>query len=411
LARIAWTTLAVYGALGLLLGVGGSLVANEIVFLFSIPSELEDDAASMFRVVAVIAGVQLASGGLNALLHGTGRFGGSLIASLVAALSYLVLVTVFVEPGDTALRDIALSYGAGQAIALAVRLVLVVPELSGSGPRLVDGQLGRRWLAFTGRMQMVFISTIVNNQSDRLIIALVASPRLVGYFAIGSQVAVALRTIAGAALAPMVQALAAERGAGTRIGQLLPGLHRLWCSTVLYGTVIAVAFMAVGMGAWIGGDTTDATWFAVLLVVAVSVNLLTGPATSYLRAIDATKREADYGLYITVVNIALTVPLAVVLGAYGVVLGTVAAYTIATVWFFRGLGAVDQALDGIWAPTSRAVRHASRALALGLVLAGIALLIGEVPGRAAQLVVVVTSAGAAAWPLVVRPLMRGWRVG
>lgn len=407
LSAIGWTTVFAYGTLALLLAAGGVAFAGPVAGIFNIPDELRADSEAMFRLVAIVAGIQLASGGLNALLHGVGKFGGSLLASVVASASFLVLIVLTVDAGPDALESIAWAYLWGQAFALAVRLILVAPILLAARPTIVRNPLRRRWLVFTARMQLIFVSTIVNNQSDRLIIALVASPTVVGYFAIGSQIAVALRTVAGAALAPMVQAFSEARGARMDVAGRLGPIHASWATVVLAGTAIAVGFSPTGVEAWIGVGSGTAAGFAVILMVSTSINLVTGPATSYLRAIDQPQAEAQYGLVITGLNIALTVPLAFAFGPFGVASGTLVAYGLATVWFFARLRRDEHASSHLWDGFD-ARREMLIAVVVTAITFGLGELIAEVPSRAGQIVLIVVLAGVAGFVLVVKPLRRAW---
>ena len=60
---------------------------------------------------------------------------------------------------------------------------------------------------FSLRLQMTTLSGIVNSQTDKVIVGLVASAPVVGQLGIGTQVAEAGRLLAGAALSPIVSRL------------------------------------------------------------------------------------------------------------------------------------------------------------------------------------------------------------
>ena len=112
-------------------------------------------------------------------------------------------------------------------------------------------------------------------------------------------------------------------------------------------------------------------------MVASAAGLSTGTGVSYLRAVGRPGLEARMGPLIVVVNLALTIPLAITAGARGVVVGTLVAYITGAAWFFRRLRAHIDAT-----PVTRpaeAVKVALIALvagaaSLGIGLAGVALL-------------------------------------
>jgi O-antigen/teichoic acid export membrane protein len=147
-------------------------------------------------------------------------------------------------------------------------------------------------------------------------------------------------------------------------------------------------------------------------VLGSSAGLSTGTGIAYMRAIGRPGLEARMGPLVVAANLALTVPLAFAAGARGVVIGTLGAYAIGTLWFFSRLGHHVPA-SPVRSPGDAAVALASAGLAgggsLGVGIAAVALL----PGRAALPVVALGVAlallGYAAALLRAVPTVRGLR--
>ena len=80
--------------------------------------------------------------------------------------------------------------------------------------------------------------------------------------------------------------------------------------------------------------------FGAVLVVAYGFNIITGLGSASLRATGAVGLEARTGVLMVGLNLLFTVPLALLAGALGVVLGTLAANVLGTAWFFWRLHAI-----------------------------------------------------------------------
>jgi len=201
--------------------------------------------------------------------------------------------------------------------------------------------VGRRDAAelggFSLRLQMTTLSGIVNSQTDKVIVGLVASPSVLGQLGIGTQVAEAGRLLAGAALTPIVSRLAITHGAGDEKGfdWLFERLHHLWTVLVIGGTVIGIMVLYPLITSWLGDGHAEAAWFGAALVFAYGMSLLTGTPVAYLRALGRVSLEARLGALLIGCNVVLTIALGVAFGAGGVVAATALAYLLATVWFLR----------------------------------------------------------------------------
>jgi O-antigen/teichoic acid export membrane protein len=241
-------------------------------------------------------------------------------------------------------------------------------------------------------VQMTVASLLVNTQTDKVVVGLVASARTLGQLGIGSQVAEAGRLIAGSALSPMVSRMSATHGADpAALEALFARLHRLWTLTIVGVTAIGLGAIYPLIATWLGPGHGRAALLGGFLVAGYGVNLLTGPGIAYLRAIGKPGIEARLGAVTIAGNVVLTVALGIAFGAVGVVVATMVAFTIGTVWFNAQLRHVVTlpGLARIPGPGAMLAALAAGAVALGWGLAMVELL-----GRYAGLVPVAAGAGA-----------------
>jgi O-antigen/teichoic acid export membrane protein len=331
--RLLWSTCLAYTVVGALLAGLAALLAPVIVDVFSVPAALHHDAIVMFRISAVVIWLALLVAGLGNVQQGLERFTAAAVTAGIGAVVFFVALVALLAAG-LGLQGLALAAVLQQLSMLAVRWV----DLRHWFHR--PGLLGRREAtelgSFTLRLQVTSLSLIVNSQTDRVVVGLVASPATLGQLGIGSQIAEAGRLLSGAALAPIVSRLAVTHGAGDTAGfrALFERLQRLWMLLIIGGTIIGAAVIAPLIFGWLGDGHGQAAVFGAVLVVAYGVGLLTGVGVAYLRAIGKPSIEARYGLIVIALNVVLTVALGVVFGAYGVVVATAVASAIGVAWFF-----------------------------------------------------------------------------
>src|SRR5215210_2680546 len=386
LSRLGWTTLALYAAAGVVLGGALAALAPLLVDLFDLPRRLQPDAETMFRVLGGALALALLAAGMGNLLQGLERFGTLAGSAAAGALAFLAAVAVLAE--RSGLPGVAVASVVGQAVTGLVRAAALRRAAFAGRPRLLSGGEGRRMVGFSARLQVTVLSELVNWQSDKLVVGLVARPATVGQLGIGAQFADGGRLLAGAALSPIQSAFALAAGAGDDDGlrRRFAELHRLWVLGVLGAGAIGAASLPPLIEAWLGPGYGEAALLGACLVLGSAAGLSTGTGIAYMRAIGRPGLEARMGPLVVGANLALTVPLALAAGARGVVIGTLGAYALGAAWFFSRLrrhvpaSPVRGRRD---AAVAVAAALAGGAASLGFGLAAVALL----PGRAALPVV------------------------
>ena len=333
-ARIMWTTLALYVAVGILVSAVLVVAADDIVGVFDIPRRLQGDARDLIRLVGPALTVGLAATAVGNVQAGLERFVAFAAATIAGSAVYLGLVVAFVATGAN-LFQLGLTVVGQQLVMLVVRLVSVRDVVFSGRPAIVSREEWSGLWRFSAKLQVSVLSLIVNNQSDKVVAGLVAPASTVGQLGIATQVAEAMRALGAAALMPMISRLASISGAGDQMSlhATFRRLNTLWLLGLIGAGAIAVASVYPVLSGWLGSGYDDAVLFAEFLSAAAVVGLLGGTRFAYLRATNQIGLEARLGLVVVGLNVVFTIPLAIALGATGVVAGTLAANVLGLAWF------------------------------------------------------------------------------
>jgi O-antigen/teichoic acid export membrane protein len=367
--RILRSTLALYAVAGAVVAGGCALLAPALTSLLDVPPSLRDDATAMFRLVGLVIVVALLVSALGNVQQGLERFRSYAVSAVVGSLVYLGLIVALLEAGH-GLPGLALAATGQQVAMLAVRVAAlrdVLGARSGSGLRAGER---RSIVAFALRLQVSVLSTVVNTQTDKLVVGALTTPATLGLLGIGSQIAEAGRLVGGAALSPLISRLSTTHGEAEpgALVALFARLHRIWLLGIIGATIIGAASLYPLIAAWLGPGHGQAALYGGFLVVAYGLNLLSGTGVAYLRAVGRPGHESRYGALLIVANVVLTIICGLSFGAVGVVAATALAYAVGTGWFFVRLQRAAPELAGtalLPPPRAPAIAFVAGAAALG----------------------------------------------
>jgi len=223
-----------------------------------------------------------------------------------------------------------------------LRLVAVQRLARSRGPRLPGRALLRDLVSFSARLQLGVLATLVNTQTDRVVIGAVSPAATLGQAGIATQIADAGRSFSYAAFYPMAARMAVTFGTEGRaaLDALLLRQRRLWTIATWGGIAVLAGAIRPAIVAWLpheqGTGTYDkAALFAVLLTLGYGIGTLPAPTFAYLRARGNPMLESLFGAVTMVVNLTATIAFGVLFGAIGVVGATTVAYVTSTVWVTR----------------------------------------------------------------------------
>ena len=333
--RLLVGALIVLGLLGAVLTAAAFQLAPWLVGLLKIPAGLEADGAALLRWAPALAALALMADSASALLVGNGRFQALAGAMWSSAAAYAILIVVLVQPG-VSLEVLALAGAARYVVLLGSTLVLGARHAVFRRPFVPSLASGREVLAYAWRMQLSALTGFVNTELDALVIAAVLPVRYVGLYQIGMQVASAARSIPLYAFAPLLTRLTMcfrrEGREATRAE--FERLERRWVPAVSGYGLVGVAAVGFSVAIWLGDGYALSGAVAAVLLAGYTVHVvLTGMRTCYVRAVGRPGLETRCSAMWTVLNLVLTIPLALLAGVIGVVAATAFAGMVASVYF------------------------------------------------------------------------------
>jgi O-antigen/teichoic acid export membrane protein len=341
LDRVSRLLVTVMGAL-LVIGavacaVLGLAAAGLVGLLHKVTPAVHGQAITTVRLVGPLVVAALLRGGLTSVLAVAGRWGAINAVTIGTQFGYLGWTI-----GCLAARTDIVVLVAGLVVQAIVAVVLTGLLARGAFRRGALGLMSRAQLTEFARYavatQINNLSALVNLEADAWIIGLLLPfPDLKPYY-VGAGLAAQVRALPLNGLSPLQAML------GTRLGQDGPDalraqfttVQRLWVRAVVPLAAVAAATALPALPVWTGGGiNADAGLVAAVLLLGFAVNLATGPLTVYVQTIGRPSLETRYGIVGMVVNLALTVPLALAWGLRGVVVATAVSQVVGSLYFAR----------------------------------------------------------------------------
>lgn len=339
--QVLVTALGLYAAVGLAIAVLCQLLAGPLVDLFSVPGRLHAAAVATVGIVGWVTLAALLASALGHVLTGLERFRDFAVTNALGAVAWLLALFVLLRH-HARLQDVAYAALLQWSLVALLRLASVQRLALSRGPRLPGRALLRDLARFSLRLQLGVLSTLVNTQTDRVVIGAVAPPATLGQAGIATQLADAGRSLSYAAFHPMAARMAVTFGTEGRdaLDTLLARQQRLWAIATWGGIAVMVGAIRPAIGAWLPhgpgtGSYDKAALFAVLLTLGYGVGTLPGPTFAYLRARGNPMLESTFGAVTMIVNLTATIVFGVLFGAVGVVGATTVAYLTSTAWVTR----------------------------------------------------------------------------
>ena len=310
-------------------------LAPTIVDVLHIPAPLRAEGVAILRVLPALSALALMADATAALLQGNGQFRQLAVTMVTASTIFAVSVVVLVWSGAR-LEELAAATALRFVIVIVIGLVYGSPHLAISRPFLPGLATARELWRYASRMQLSALTGFVNGELDALVIALLLPVKYVGLYNIGMQAAAAARSLPLYAFAPLLRLLSTTfriEGRAAAAAQFAR-LERRWLTVILGYGIIAVTAIAFMVPIWLGRQYVLSGVMAAILLAGFMVHVgLTGMRTCYVRAVGQPGLETRYSFVWTIGNAVLTVPLAISVGAVGVVAATSISATIASLYF------------------------------------------------------------------------------
>jgi O-antigen/teichoic acid export membrane protein len=333
--RLLTTLLTLLTVFGVVFTAVDWVVAPPIIDALSMRASLRPEALFMVRTLGIILGAQFVHGLFQAVLNARQHYRYSVQVALACYVMYVAGLIITVRTG-AGLRGVAIVFVVQQVFVSA----LILPAAARFLDRKAIGLLGwsELWevLRFAGKAQLSSLATVVNAESDTLIIGGALSIRTVGFYNSGANFATQIYTLGTNALGPLSTHLgnAYGRSGPEHAHREYLRLQRLWVVVVVGWSTAGLGAAYFGVTAWLGHSFGVSGWVATVLMGGNGVLLLTGLATNYLVIAGHPGLQARFGVIGMVTNLALTVPL-VFTGPIGVVAATSAGNVISALYLLR----------------------------------------------------------------------------
>ena len=234
-------------------------------------------------------------------------------------------------------------------------------------------------LGFSLKSQVAWIGDLVNNQTDKLIIAVLIDVRAAGAYEIANRVVVALKAVAIMSISALTAASTAKiatEGRGS-----IADFYRRYTPRAMSVALPLLFFAAVSspvlMTAWLGDVPANAVLVVVVLTLANTVSLTTEVAKVITMSDGRAGEVARIAVLVVILNIVLTVVLAPLFGILGVVgataLAIVGGSAVFLIRFHRFYGVAGRAYArAVGVPAALAGVAAAPVLLFWLLFAGTA---------------------------------------
>ena len=336
-----------------------------VVRFLGVAPDIAPIAVQMFPVVAALTLLGGLSETLEAVVGGCQRTGlVNVVAALAQILNYAVVIVLVLMGGGL------WSLVAGQAVGFVARLAGggVAARLSFGPLSLVPLAPGRGdWAQarYAGFLMVGAVAGGLRGQTDKIILASLASSEWVGYYGIAARLSGLVMEVIAFVYVPILTAVGALNAMGD-----WEGVRRMY--TRLMSTVSLITGLVVVVVAgladrlvilWLGHPIPQVTLLLWLLMIGnATAVILTGPGTAICRGCGRPGIETTYLVVNLVLNLVLTIALVLMIGPIGTAIATGATWAVSSILF---LFILHRRLD----LPAAASRHAAETVVLAAALA------------------------------------------
>jgi O-antigen/teichoic acid export membrane protein len=180
------------------------------------------------------------------------------------------------------------------------------------------------------------VSGALRGQTDRVVLAWLASPVWVGYYSLAARLASLLMEFSNLLYVPTIAAVGALMGTG-RWG----AVRSLFATSmkVVSGGAAVLGVVLIGMPGpllllWVGRPVPEAALILRILSAGILLAVvLTGPGTALCKGIGRLGIETQYVIIGLILNITLTIVLSITVGAMGTVIASSISWSVGAIYF------------------------------------------------------------------------------
>ena len=309
---------------------------DPLVELLRVPAEARQTAAQMFPIVAAVVLLGGLSDTLEAVVSGCQRTGFvNVVGAAAHSLNYSVVILVMLLGGGLWSLVAGLAIGGISRLAgswLAARLSFGAVSLIPAMPNRADLSTAR----YSGLLAVGAGAAVLRDQTDKVILATLASAAWVGYYGMAARLSGVVMEIIRFFYLPIVTAVGALNAAGD-----WEAVRRLYSRVIATVSLVTGLVVVVVAGLpdrivvlWIGRPIPEVTLLLWLLMAgSASAATLTGPGTAICRGAGRVGIETAYLALNLVLNLGLTVILVLLIGPIGTAVATGSTWAVSSVVF------------------------------------------------------------------------------
>jgi len=330
------TGFAAHLAIGVVTGVAALLFAGAITRLLDVPPPLVAEARVVLGWGLVLFTVGNASSVFPSLVVACQRMDLTNRIAIVITVPQAIATVLVLEAG-WGLRGLLLVQalvtlaGVGANVVVAHQLV---PGL-GLSPRWVRWRAYRDLMSFGMKLQAVKISDILTFQTDRLILARFWGMAPVGFYQLGSMVAVKVRQmplLLTSAVLPLASELS-TLGERERLVSLYERGTRYLVAVGLPLSAAAAVLARPLFRAWMGAGYEASATILQILAAGYFANMMHGQAVLIGAALDRPGLHTRSAALTAVVNVILSVALGLTFGYVGIAVATTIALVLGPLYY------------------------------------------------------------------------------
>lgn len=313
-----------------------ALVAPALTVVVHAGPHLRQEAATLvrgFMPLLVFSALRLM---LTRIVTAEHRWAYLNVSQSLGWLVYAGLAVALIELGQGVMAMLWAAVGM-EAVAFVASWAGALPFLSLRGMRPMPWPEVRDLIRYASRVQIAEVASSFNIEIDALVVGLVLPVRFVGLYTIGSNFSTQLLNLPMNAVAPIGVALSRRFGEHGRQATIdeFGRLQRVWVRAVAAFALIGAASAVVAIPAWLGPQARPAGFVAAILLVGQAIQMLSRVMDALGKAADMPGLESAYLSVGMVINLALTIPLALTIGMLGVPIGTAVGQVVSTLYFLR----------------------------------------------------------------------------
>ncbi|MCK5161473.1 MAG: oligosaccharide flippase family protein [Candidatus Aureabacteria bacterium] len=313
-------------------------IINPLLVFFKIPSHLYNEAFFVFLLGIILFSISNALSPFRAIQDGLQRMDITNKVTISISIPIIIGTIFFLEKGY-GLPGLMVNNAIVLVISSAVNIIIafkILPELKFNLFSFNKGVF-KKLFGFGYKLQISRLANLISFQTDKLLITYFLGIGLVVFYQLGSLILQKVRQIPLvliSALIPAVSEIDVKKGKEPLIELYLRGSkYLIFISTPVLFFMVANASLI--MLAWMGQGYEKAALVIQILAIGYFAATVTGVASSITAGIARTELSMKFGIFMTVLNLFLSIILIIKIGFIGAVLGTTISLTVASFFFMK----------------------------------------------------------------------------